>query len=121
MAGSMLELGEDSRAAHERMGRELAASDADMVFLYGGETKAAAEVMAACAKEQKVPLFYTDVMDSLASSLADYVRDGDLVLLKGSRGCALEQLTDVLIADDAGGETEPALNTAQPVLTGGRP
>jgi UDP-N-acetylmuramoyl-tripeptide--D-alanyl-D-alanine ligase len=121
VAGSMLELGEASRAAHERMGRELAASGADMVFLYGGETKAAAEVMAACAKGQKVPLFYTDVMDSLASSLADYVRDGDLVLLKGSRGCALEQLTDVLIADDAGKETKPALNTARSVLTGGRP
>jgi UDP-N-acetylmuramoyl-tripeptide--D-alanyl-D-alanine ligase len=121
VAGSMLELGEASRAAHERMGRELAASGADMVFLYGRETEAAAEVMTARAEGQKVPLFYTDAMDSLASSLADYVRDGDLVLLKGSRGCALEQLTDVLIADDAGEETDPVLNRARPVLTGGCP
>jgi UDP-N-acetylmuramoyl-tripeptide--D-alanyl-D-alanine ligase len=121
VTGSMLELGETSRAAHEKMGRELAASDADMVFLYGRETEAAAEVMAARAEGQKVPLFYTDAMDSLASSLADYVRDGDLVLLKGSRGCALERLTDVLIADDAGKETEPVLGMARSVLSGGCP
>jgi UDP-N-acetylmuramoyl-tripeptide--D-alanyl-D-alanine ligase len=121
VAGSMLELGEASGAAHERMGRELAASGADMVFLYGRETEAAAEAMSASAQGQKVPLFYTDDMGSLSSSLADYVRDGDLVLLKGSRGCALEQLTDVLIADDAKeGPKAAGLRTAQPVLTGGR-
>jgi UDP-N-acetylmuramoyl-tripeptide--D-alanyl-D-alanine ligase len=127
VAGSMLELGDASRAAHEKMGRELAASDADMVFLYGRETKAAAEIMDASAKGQKVPLFYTDIMDSLASSLADYIQDGDLVLLKGSRGCALEQLTDMLIADAAGnpaageGHEAPSLSMARPVLTGGCP
>jgi UDP-N-acetylmuramoyl-tripeptide--D-alanyl-D-alanine ligase len=125
VAGSMLELGEASRAAHERMGRELAASDADMVFLYGRETEAAAETMRARAEGRKIPLFYTDVMDTLASSLADYVQDGDLVLLKGSRGCALEQLTDVLIAGAAGkpaaaerlNERGPCM--ARPVLAGG--
>ncbi|MDR0452674.1 MAG: UDP-N-acetylmuramoyl-tripeptide--D-alanyl-D-alanine ligase [Treponema sp.] len=125
VAGSMLELGEASRAAHERMGRELAASGADMVFLYGRETGAAAEAMGACAEGRKIPLFYTDVMDTLASSLADYVRDGDLVLLKGSRGCALEQLTDVLVAGAAGkpaGSEAPAAREPAPaVLAGGCP
>jgi UDP-N-acetylmuramoyl-tripeptide--D-alanyl-D-alanine ligase len=125
VAGSMLELGDASRAAHETMGRELAASGADMVFLYGRETEAAADVMVR-AESRKFPLFYTDDMESLASSLADYVRDGDLVLLKGSRGCALEQLTDVLIADAAGesaagaGLDAPPGMAQQPVLTGGR-
>ncbi|MDR1351697.1 MAG: UDP-N-acetylmuramoyl-tripeptide--D-alanyl-D-alanine ligase [Treponema sp.] len=125
VAGSMLELGEASRAAHEGMGRELAASGADMVFLYGRETEAAAEAMRSRAEGRKIPLFYTDVMDTLASSLADYVRDGDLVLLKGSRGCALEQLTDVLIAGVPGkpaageksGARKPGM--ARPVLAGG--
>ncbi|MDR2052608.1 MAG: UDP-N-acetylmuramoyl-tripeptide--D-alanyl-D-alanine ligase [Treponema sp.] len=122
VTGSMLELGDASRAAHEKMGRELAASGADMVFLYGRETETAAEVMAAGTEGRTPPLFYTDSMDSLSSSLADYVRDGDLVLLKGSRGCALEQLTGVLIADAAGEGTDaPSLNMARPVLTGGCP
>jgi UDP-N-acetylmuramoyl-tripeptide--D-alanyl-D-alanine ligase len=125
VAGSMLELGDASRAAHEKMGRELAASSADMVFLYGRETEASAEVIAAAPEGRKVPLFYTDSMDRLAASLADCVRDGDLVLLKGSRGCALEQLTDVLLADGASNAAGKRLNApvpraARPVLSGGR-
>jgi UDP-N-acetylmuramoyl-tripeptide--D-alanyl-D-alanine ligase len=110
--GSMLELGEASRAAHEKLGRELAASCADMVFLYGRETEAAAGSMTGDGGNgggRKIPLFYTDTMNSLASSLSEYVRDGDLVLLKGSRGCALEQLTDVLITSAA---AEPAAQSA---------
>jgi UDP-N-acetylmuramoyl-tripeptide--D-alanyl-D-alanine ligase len=111
--GSMLELGEASRAAHEKLGRELAASGADRVFLYGRETEAAVEAIRedGGAGGRKVPLFYTDTMNSLASSLSEYVRDGDLVLLKGSRGCALEQLTDVLITS--------AAVEREPVSTGG--
>jgi UDP-N-acetylmuramyl pentapeptide synthase len=35
-------------------------------------------------------------MEDLEAALENYLRPGDLVLLKGSRGCALEQLTDVL-------------------------
>jgi UDP-N-acetylmuramoyl-tripeptide--D-alanyl-D-alanine ligase len=113
VVGSMLELGEASRAAHEGIGRELAASGADMVFLYGRETEAAANALDAAAGDagRKVPFFYTDIMNDLVSSLSEYVGDGDLVLLKGSRGCALEQLSDVLITN--------AVGERQPVLTGG--
>ncbi|GHU85139.1 UDP-N-acetylmuramoyl-tripeptide--D-alanyl-D-alanine ligase [Spirochaetia bacterium] len=93
--GSMLELGAASGEAHKKLGRELAASKADMVFLYGKETEAAARVMAG----GQVPCHYTDTMSILSRKVAEYVRGGDLVLLKGSRGCALEQLTGVLIKD----------------------
>jgi hypothetical protein len=37
-------------------------------------------------------------MDELKRKAARYIRSGDLVLLKGSRGCALEQLTDTLLS-----------------------
>jgi UDP-N-acetylmuramoyl-tripeptide--D-alanyl-D-alanine ligase len=95
--GSMLELGESSRAAHRELGRVLAASGADRIFLYGKETQPAMEALADSA-------FYTDTMGVLARELGEYVRPGDLVLLKGSRGCALEQLADAL----------PAVKTAVP-------
>ncbi|MDR3336871.1 MAG: UDP-N-acetylmuramoyl-tripeptide--D-alanyl-D-alanine ligase [Treponema sp.] len=95
--GSMLELGDASAAAHEGIGLRLAASEADMVFLYGRETAPAASVLGA-AEGQKVPCYYTDIMGNLAGALAAFVRDGDLVLLKGSRICALEQLTEVLVS-----------------------
>jgi UDP-N-acetylmuramoyl-tripeptide--D-alanyl-D-alanine ligase len=90
--GSMLELGEISEEAHRYIGKVLASSLAEKVFLYGSETETAAAVLASRA----FPFFHTDKMEDLEEALENYLRPGDLVLLKGSRGCALEQLTDVL-------------------------
>ncbi|MDR1587519.1 MAG: UDP-N-acetylmuramoyl-tripeptide--D-alanyl-D-alanine ligase [Treponema sp.] len=105
--GDMLELGNNSREAHERVGRLLAASKADMVFLYGKETAAALNAAAGA------PVFrhYTK-MPELSGALDARIRRGDLVLLKASRGCALEQLTDTLLG--AAGEDVPAGGAAAP-------
>jgi UDP-N-acetylmuramoyl-tripeptide--D-alanyl-D-alanine ligase len=92
--GSMLELGDDSVDAHQRLGSILAESRADEVFLFGKETELTAEALS-CAN-RKVSFVHTDDINTLADMLARTVRAGDLVLLKGSRGCALERLTPVL-------------------------
>jgi UDP-N-acetylmuramoyl-tripeptide--D-alanyl-D-alanine ligase len=92
--GDMLELGENSRSAHEAAGRLLAGSSADMVFLYGDEARAAAKVFQAGAPDR---CFHSSDMGELSRALGAYVQEGDLVLLKGSRGCALERLCDVLV------------------------
>jgi UDP-N-acetylmuramoyl-tripeptide--D-alanyl-D-alanine ligase len=89
--GSMLELGDRSRSAHRAIGSLLAASRADRIFLYGAETEAALAAL------EGVPgVFHTNTMETLAGELRGCVRPGDLVLLKGSRGCALERLSGVL-------------------------
>jgi UDP-N-acetylmuramoyl-tripeptide--D-alanyl-D-alanine ligase len=87
----MLELGDSSGAAHRGVGSLLAASRADRVFLYGAETEAALAALAGVSG-----VFHTNALDTLASELKGFVRPGDLVLLKGSRGCALERLDGVL-------------------------
>ncbi|MDR2070769.1 MAG: UDP-N-acetylmuramoyl-tripeptide--D-alanyl-D-alanine ligase [Treponema sp.] len=106
--GSMLELGTASAAAHSRIGRLLAASKADMAFLFGPETGAAANALAEAAAKvpagHKIPCFHTDTMSELSRAVKAYIRPGDLVLLKGSRGCALEQV----IGTDSGGKTVSA-------------
>jgi UDP-N-acetylmuramoyl-tripeptide--D-alanyl-D-alanine ligase len=84
--GEMLELGEDAEKAHEGMGRLLADSKADMVFLYGKETAAAIKALGTDR------FFHTCGMNELSAAVNAYVRDGDMVLLKGSRGCALENV-----------------------------
>jgi len=84
--GEMLELGVDSKKAHEDMGRLLADSKADMVFLYGKET-------AVCLKAlEPGRFFHTCDINEMKSAVNEYAREGDLVLLKGSRGCALERV-----------------------------
>ena len=88
--GSMLELGDSSGAAHRAIGSRLASSRADRIFLYGAETESAL-----AALEGVSGVFHTNAMETLAGELKGYVRPGDLVLLKGSRGCALERLGGV--------------------------
>jgi UDP-N-acetylmuramoyl-tripeptide--D-alanyl-D-alanine ligase len=89
--GSMLELGDRAGAAHRDLGSLLASSRADRIFLYGAETEDALGAL-----EGVSGVFHTNIMETLAAELRGYVRPGDLVLLKGSRGCALERLSGVL-------------------------
>ena len=94
--GSMLELGGASEEAHASLGRKLTESRSDMIFLYGEEMRAASQAL----DEKAVPFFQTKDMDELSNALNKYVKNGDLVLLKGSRGCALEKLTEILTGGD---------------------
>jgi UDP-N-acetylmuramoyl-tripeptide--D-alanyl-D-alanine ligase len=91
--GDMLELGESSKSVHIRTGALLSESRADKVFLFGKETAAAASVLSDKGK----PFFHTEDMDELKSALLSYVQTDDVVLLKGSRGCALERLSELLV------------------------
>ena len=91
--GDMLELGEKSAASHAQTGALLSESGADRVFLFGREITAAAPYLEAKGK----PFFHTDNIEKLSEALDRYVQTGDLVLLKGSRGCALERLTEMLV------------------------
>jgi len=92
VAADMLELGDTSFASHTRLGALLAESKADKVFMFGKEIEAAASFMTGKTK----PYYYTDDIEKLSAALDSYVQTGDLVLLKGSRGCALERLTEML-------------------------
>lgn len=90
--GQMLELGELSESEHSRLGERLAVSKADIVYLFGSATEAAAE---AVGKRKKV--VRCDDMPALSAALGSDSSSGDLVLLKGSRGTALERLTDLFV------------------------
>ena len=93
--GSMLELGDTSDASHAALGRQLAACKAEKVFLFGSEMKPAANAMEEAGQEGRT-FFYTQDMGELSRALDTYIERGDMVLLKGSRGCALEALTEML-------------------------
>ena len=87
----MLELGETSRRAHERIGSQLSESKADAVFLFGKEIETAVPFIA------NKKCFYTDNIEELTAAIDSFVRQGDIILLKGSRARALERLSPVLI------------------------
>lgn len=91
--GSMLELGESSRAEHERIGRAAATSKADALFFFGEDARASFEAAKALGGK---PCFHFDDFDGLSAAVNGWVRPGDLALIKASRGMALERLADAL-------------------------
>jgi UDP-N-acetylmuramoyl-tripeptide--D-alanyl-D-alanine ligase len=87
--GSMMELGGESAESHEKIGRILANSPVDYVFLFGAETEPAAKML---EKAGHPSFFWTHKQEILKNRLQLYVQPGDLLLLKGSRSCKLEDL-----------------------------
>ena len=94
--GSMLELGPGSEAAHRRIGGIAAASAADALFFFGAEARWAYETAVEAARHGifRGPILHEEDIARLGEKVRAFVREGDLVLLKASRGMALERLLD---------------------------
>lgn len=92
--GSMLELGAESETEHRALGVRAGSSRAEALFFFGAETAESARA----AREAGFagPVVQTEDFDELARAAAELARDGDLWLLKASRGMELERLTDIL-------------------------
>jgi len=90
--GSMRELGSRSEAAHEAVGGLAESSGLDRVFLFGEEMEAARRRM----EDRSGRISWTADMEELRRGLEAFLRDGDLVFVKGSRGLALENLAPTL-------------------------
>lgn len=88
--GDMLELGERSGELHTRLA-ELGGC-ADFFFLYGREMRYCAKAM----RERDIPVFHSENKEELTNNLLENVRGGDLILFKGSRGMAMEEIADKL-------------------------
>ena len=72
------------------------AADPDAVFLFGAETAATAAALQAAGFGR--PLLWTTLYEELEAAVVAAARAGDTVLLKGSRGVALDRLVEPLQA-----------------------
>ena len=99
--GEMLELGSRALPLHRDTGRGAAAYELGLLLTVGGE---AAEAMAVAAVEAGMPqgaVIYCEDREGAASVLIDRLEDGDVVLVKGSRGVRTEQVVARLEAECA--------------------
>jgi UDP-N-acetylmuramoyl-tripeptide--D-alanyl-D-alanine ligase len=83
--GDMLELGDYARQAHIMVGKNAYASGVDKIFAYGEN----ARLYIGGAKSGKGSHF--DDKEQLADELMNYIKAGDVVLFKASRGMKLEE------------------------------
>jgi UDP-N-acetylmuramoyl-tripeptide--D-alanyl-D-alanine ligase len=91
--GDMAELGKHSEAAHEEVGRRVAEMGVAQLFAIGRM----ASVMARAARDAGLNrvLEFADV-ETAALAVRSFVRTGDLLLVKASRGARLERISEGL-------------------------
>jgi UDP-N-acetylmuramoyl-tripeptide--D-alanyl-D-alanine ligase len=92
-AGDMLELGPKEHAFHEDIGAFAASCAVDALFAVGERARR----MAAAARKGGVPdVREFTTAEEAGEALASFLREGDLVLVKGSRGMRMEKALAVL-------------------------
>ncbi len=96
--GEMLELGSLATDAHREAGRRAAAS-ADLLVAVGGPP--AAELAAAARAAGMREVWHVEDAAAVVPLLADRLADGDVVLVKGSRGVGLDRTVDALLGREA--------------------
>ncbi len=97
--GSMLELGDRSAALHDELLSEALSGAVDVVLALG-EFAAAAERLGGEGRQgrETALIASTDAAEGYAL-LREYLQGNELILLKGSRGVALERLVPLIEAD----------------------
>ena len=91
LLGDMLELGDLSREAHEEVGREAAESGLDTLITYGEQAKRTAVVAAA----KGLTTLHANTYREAADALLKLMQPGDALLVKASRGMALEKVLEL--------------------------
>ncbi|AFQ12626.1 TPA: UDP-N-acetylmuramoyl-tripeptide--D-alanyl-D-alanine ligase [Bacillus pacificus] len=88
--GDMLELGKEAKTYHREIGKMLNEESIQYVFTYGALSEIVAEEARKNYHTGKVQSF--DNKDEIAEEVLKVITKKDVVLLKGSRGMALEEI-----------------------------
>ena len=91
LLGDMLELGDLSREAHEEVGRQAAESGIDTLITYGEQARRTAVVAAA----KGLTTLHANTYREAADALLRLMQPGDALLVKASRGMALEKVLEL--------------------------
>ncbi len=92
--GPMKELGQQGPAGHAGVVQAALSFGPQALFLYGEEFFEAYDAVS--RDGEALGCFWTDEFDDLTRRVEEYVRPGDLVVIKGSRAAALERIGEVL-------------------------
>ncbi|MBO6782168.1 MAG: UDP-N-acetylmuramoylalanyl-D-glutamyl-2,6-diaminopimelate--D-alanyl-D-alanine ligase [Alphaproteobacteria bacterium] len=91
--GDMLELGDTAPQLHASLAPDLEAGDIDLVFCAGPNMAALDDALPAQLRGG-----HADTSEELADTVVDAVRDGDVLLVKGSLGSRMALVVDALKA-----------------------
>lgn len=92
--GDMLELGSDSRRLHREIGLAVGMMDIDALFVTGAESAITAE---AAQINARIVVRHFSSMEALWMMLKTFLKPGDQILVKGSRGMLMERVVNQLM------------------------
>jgi UDP-N-acetylmuramoyl-tripeptide--D-alanyl-D-alanine ligase len=95
----MLELGAHAIALHQGVGRHAAKAGVDLLLTVGGAPAAALADAAIAAGLAAANVRSFASSDEAASAVVGLARDGDVVLVKGSRGVRTDRVVERLKAE----------------------
>lgn len=95
--GDMLELGGYSEEAHREAGRQ-AAKICDVVFAVGTRMGFARHELSAHGFKEGENLFYFESSEPVGFELKNIIKEGDLILVKGSQGMRMEKAVKEIMA-----------------------
>ena len=94
--GDMLELGDRSIAAHQKLGEEIAASKTNILIALGKLASLTAKSAQALAGE-KIQILELTSHQEAAEFLTQEAVSGDCVMFKGSRGASMEKVLQIFM------------------------
>ena len=103
VAGEMLELGLAGEQMHRRSGQHMAAKKIDLLLGVRG----LARPMVEAARQAGMRAAFVSTPEEAGEWLARETRDGDVVLLKGSRGVKLEKALETWRAKLSAASPQP--------------
>ena len=96
VAGEMLELGADEKAIHRETGKEIVEMGIDVLI---GVRGLARELIEGANEAGSVDTRFFETPEQAGTCLSEIVREGDLILVKGSRGVKTEKAIEILACD----------------------
>jgi UDP-N-acetylmuramoyl-tripeptide--D-alanyl-D-alanine ligase len=95
VAGEMLELGDEGASLHREVGRDIADFGVDVLWGVRGLARELVEGAREEGMSAEATVFFESSEDA-ADALKSFIRAGDLVLVKGSRGVHTEKVVEAL-------------------------
>jgi UDP-N-acetylmuramoyl-tripeptide--D-alanyl-D-alanine ligase len=92
--GDMLELGKDSANLHSQIGAAVPENGFDLLLTVG---KDARNYVKGARSHGMKAVFHFDSVDEIIEFLQGTVAEGDVLLVKGSRGMKMERIVDALV------------------------
>lgn len=94
--GDMLELGKYSIKAHQDVGN-IAGNFVDLLICVGAKAKFIAD--SAFNQMQKENIYKFDISEEAKLKVKELIREGDLILVKGSQGMRMEKIVEEIMAE----------------------